>query len=424
MTHGEPPKSIEAEQGVLGSILMSSSVIDQCVKVIAPDYFFIPAHETIYRALLERWNKGEVIDLITLTQELRDRGQLETVGGASFVTSLYTFVPTAANVDYYLDIVREKYLRRQLIVVSTEAVRRAYADQGEAGELLSEHRGHLDDLTNLRASQERETLSDQVRAKMERMEHGDRTAVMVPTGIAKLDEASPLFISDMPLVSGERKAGKTILATSIMTNVAQSGIPVAMFSLEDSSAKTIDRLLSGISKVPMNKQYNIKNLTPEEMSASTKAATALSNLPLYLYDDLYDLHHIIAESRQLYAQKQIGLIVVDYAQLIRTAERKDRNREQEVALISRSLRLLSLDLNVPIMLLSQLNEQGRSRESRSLEQDATASWKIGLNPDKPLEPNVRWIDIQWQRNGESNVQFPITFLGHCARVENYQQETP
>jgi replicative DNA helicase len=278
----------------------------------------------------------------------------------------------------------------------------------------------LNAITRTLTVKARQSMSELVQEKINRMENGIEEAV-VKTGLKELDLRSPLWPSDMPLISGERKVGKSMLATTITTNVARWGIPVAYFSLEDSAHKLIDRLLSGISRVSMVKQLNVKSLSESEMKASSDAALVLSALPIYLYDDLFDLDHIIAEARQTRTTRKIGLIVVDYAQLIRTPEHKGRNREQEVAHISRSLRLLSLELQIPLLLLSQLNEQGRSRESRALEQDATASWKMRLDDDEEIK-NMRWIDIEWQRNGDSNIKFPVTFLGYCARVENYQEE--
>jgi replicative DNA helicase len=415
------PHNSEAEQAILSSMIMAQDeAIPECIKRLTEEHFFIPAHRTIYNVLVELWRAGIPIELILFTEQLRSRKILDAVGGPSFVTHLFVFLPTAANLDWYINIVHEKYILRQLLVISTDAQHRAQVDQGEAGSIVMECCEALNAITRTLTVKARQSMSELVQEKINRMENGIEEAV-VKTGLKELDLRSPLWPSDMPLISGERKVGKSMLATTITTNVARWGIPVAYFSLEDSAHKLIDRLLSGISRVSMVKQLNVKSLSESEMKASSDAALVLSALPIYLYDDLFDLDHIIAEARQTRTTRKIGLIVVDYAQLIRTPEHKGRNREQEVAHISRSLRLLSLELQIPLLLLSQLNEQGRSRESRALEQDATASWKMRLDDDEEIK-NMRWIDIEWQRNGDSNIKFPVTFLGYCARVENYQEE--
>jgi replicative DNA helicase len=415
------PNSSEAEQGVLGSMMIApDEAIPECIKSLTPQHFYGPAHQTIFNLLVELWTTGIPIELILFTEQLRNRKILDQVGGPSFVTHLAVFVPTAANLDYYIEIVHEKYVLRQLLAISAKAARRTQEDQGEAQGILAEYCEALNAITRTACSKARQSVSELVQEKINRMENGIEEAV-VKTGIKELDLRSPLWPSDMPLISGERKVGKSMLASTVTTNVARNGIPVAYFSLEDSVHKLIDRLISGISRVPMTKQISVKSLSESDMKASSDAAIVLSSLPLYLYDDLFDLDHIIAEARQMVVTKRIGLIVVDYAQLIRTPDHKGRNREQEVAHISRSLRLLSLETQIPLLLLSQLNEQGRSRESRALEQDATASWKMRGSDDEE-ESNMRWIDIEWQRNGESNIKFPVTFLGYCARVENYSEE--
>lgn len=415
------PHSSEAEQAVLSSMLIApDEAIPECVKRLTSAHFFIPAHQIIFDLLVQLWSAGMPIELLLFTEHLRDRKILDTVGGPAFVTHLSVLLPTASNVAYYIDIVHEKYILRQLLIISTNASHRAQDDQGDAEGVLFEYLEALNAITRSASRKARQSLSELVQEKINRMQDGTEEAV-VKTGIKELDLNSPLWPSDMPLICGERKVGKSMFAATMITNVARSGIPVAYFSLEDSVHKLIDRLLSGISRVPMAKQVNVKSLSESDMKASSDAALILSSLPLYLYDDLYDLDHIVAEARQIAVTKKVGLIVVDYAQLIRTPEHRGRNREQEVAHISRSLRLLSLELQIPLLLLSQLNEQGRSRESRALEQDATASWKMRLDDDEEMK-NMRWIDIEWQRNGESNIKFPVTFLGYCARVENYIEE--
>lgn len=419
--HDTPPHSVEGEQGVLGSMLCSPKLtIPECVAKVSPEWFYVPAHKTIYSVMVDLWIKGKAIDLITFTQDMRDANLLESVGGASYVTNLFTFVPTAANVEYYIEIIRDKFILREIIAASTESVRRAHEEQDEVMALLDETRDRIANIMVVRPGQ-RKTIKELVEDKVARMERGDQASDVLRTGLNKLDYYSQLHQGDMPVVSGETKAGKSIFALSIAKNVAASGTHIAIFNLESTNPEVTDRLLAGISRVNMDRQQYVTGLSDDELHRSVRGASALSELPIHLYDDVFDLHHIIAESRRIKLHYKVGLIIVDYAQLVRTKVEKNRNREQEVASISRAIRLLALDLKTPIILLSQLNEEGKSRESRAIEQDCTALWNIA-RPKETEDQNMRHIQIRIQRNGPSNIAFPVTFLGPIARVENYADE--
>lgn len=410
------PRSLDAEKGALASMLLDPKVaISESVSTIRPEYFCTPANVVIYGALVEMWTEGLPIDLITLTQFLSDRGILESVGGAAYVTELFVFIPTAANVQYYLEILTDKFTLRQIIAVCAEATKKCYLEQEDVPMLLCEVKDNVAAIMTEQTKQ-RKSISELVSEKITRMELGQDDLDILHIGLEKLDHGSPLHKGDMPILSGEAKSGKTIFALSIAKNVAARGVGVGFFSLESTVHEAVDRLLAGVARIPMTKLGNAVNLTPGELDVTTRAASTLSLLPIYLYDDVFDLHHVIAEARRLKAQRNIGLLIVDYAQLVRTKIQKDRNREQEVASISRALRLLSLQLKVPLILLSQLNEENRSRESRALEQDCTAHWMITKIKD---EPNLRDIQIPYQRNGESGIFARVTFLGHIGRVETY-----
>lgn len=420
MKQAPMPHSVDGEQGILGSMLISPKLtIPECVSKVSPSWFYVPAHHTVYVQMVEMWTQGQAIDLITLTQRLWDMKLLDAVGGAGFVTSLFTFVPSAANVNYYIEIVRDKHILREIIAASTESARRAYAEEIEVAALLEEARERLGSIDS-RERTERKTLAELVQEKMERMERGEHNADFIKTGITRLDAVSPLRKKDMAVISGERKSGKTMLALTIAKNVAAVGTHVAFMSLESPSGEAIDRLLAGISRIPIQQQDHISRLTQEEIKRSLDAAATLKNLPLHLYDDVLDLSHIVAEGRRLKSQGKLGLLIVDYLQLIRTAAQKDRNREQEVAHISRTLRLLALELNIPVIALSQLNEEGRARESRAIEQDTTAMWQF--TETDPPDVHLRRIYIPFQRNGESGGAVTVTFLASIGRIENYAPE--
>jgi replicative DNA helicase len=411
------PHSSDAEIAVLASMMLSpKTVIAECASKIQPDYFSIPANRTIYDTMVDMWSKAEPIDLVTVSQAMRNNHTLEQVGGAQYITSVFLFIPTAANVEYYIGTLQDKYLQRRLIAEAQACLRKAPEECDDVAALVAETQERFSSITTKQVS-ERKSIGTLVQEKMERMERGEQGADIVKTGIAWLDYKSPLRNKDMPVISGERKSGKTMLALTIAKNVAATGIPVAFMSLESSDSEAVDRLLSGISRIPMSRQDHVKSLNEEELKHCALAGGTLSALPIYLYDDIFDLHHIIAEARRLRTQRKIGLLIVDYLQLVRVPSQKDRNREQEVASISRALRLLALELRIPIIALSQLNEEGRSRESRAIEQDTTAMWKF--EQDNPPSPHLRRICVPFQRNGESNTHCQVTFLGEIARIENY-----
>lgn len=418
-----PPHSIEAEQGVLGSMLISpQDAIGACIaEGITCEYFYVPAHQTLFNILVELWTDGAAIDLITFTEVLRNRRLLDDVGGPAAVTNLYTFVPTASNIGYYARIVEDKYILRSIIAAGTEAVRRAYEEQDEPWETLSLIQSQIGSIGAQRQG-ERKSLRQLVDEKMESMQRHQQTSDILKTGLAKLDYNSPVRKGDMPILSGETKSGKSMAALSIAKNVAETGVGVGIFALESPAAEAVNRLLAGACRISQSKLDHVTNLSSEEIDTAMRAATSLAGLPIHLYDDIFDLHHIVAECRRLKAQQKVGLIIVDYAQLVRTPASTDKNREQEVALISRTIRLLALELKIPIILISQLNEDGRSRESRAIENDCTAFWRLDRDHAKPPDKNLRFWRIPIQRNGASPVEFPVTFLGDIGRVENCANE--
>ena len=223
--HRAPPHSVEAEQGVLGSMLISPrETIAECVERINEEYFYIPAHQTIYEVLVELWNAGQAIDLITFTQVLRDRNLLDTVGGASFVTSLFTFVPTAANVTYYLEIVRDKYILRRIIATSTESVRRAFEEQDEVSNLLDEVEQGIFAVGEDRFKGQMLTMKDQVMEAIESIEKlyerkGGITGIS--TGFVEFDRmTSGLHPAEMIVIAARPSMGKTALAMNIAEHVA------------------------------------------------------------------------------------------------------------------------------------------------------------------------------------------------------------
>ena len=386
--HRTLPHSVDAEQGVLGSMLISPrEIIAECVEKINEEYFYVPAHQTVYLVLVELWNAGQAIDLITFTQVLRDRNVLETIGGASFITSLFTFVPTAANVTYYLEIVRDKYILRQIIAACTESVRRSFEEQDEVNNLLDEVEQKIFSVGEDRFKGQVLTMKDQVMEAIEAIEQlyerrGGITGIS--TGFAELDRmTNGLHESEMIVIAARPSMGKTALAMNIAEHVAiNEKLPVAVFSLEMSSQQLVQRLLCSRARVNLQKVRD-GFLAERDFPSLTAAASKLAEAQIFIDDSAgLSILELRAKARRLKAQKNIRLIVVDYLQLLRsTTRRAQDNRQLEISEISAGLKGLAKELKIPIIVLAQLNRQPEARtggkprlsdlrESGSIEQDA------------------------------------------------------
>src|SRR6059058_3328448 len=321
--HRTPPHSVEAEQGVLGSMLISPrETIAECVEKINEEYFYVPAHRTIYDVLVELWNAGQAIDLITFTQVLRDRNLLDSVGGAAFVTNLFTFVPTAANVQYYLEIVRDKYILRQIISAATESVRRAYEEQDEVNNLLDEVEQKIFAVGEDRFKGQMLSMKDQVMEAIEAIERlyehkGGITGVS--TGFVEFDRlTSGLHPAEMIVIAARPSMGKTAFAMNIAEHVAiQEKQAVAIFSLEMSGQQLVQRLLCSRARVNLKKVRD-GFLGDREFPSLTAATSKLAEAKIFIDDSAsLTILELRAKARRLKAQQDVRLLIVDYLQLLR-----------------------------------------------------------------------------------------------------------
>src|SRR6266704_633439 len=326
--HRTPPHSVEAEQGVLGSMLLSPrDAIGECVEKINEEYFYVPAHQTIFNVLVDLWNAGQAIDLITFTQVLRDRNLLDAVGGAAFVTSLYTFVPTAANVGYYIDIVRDKYILREIIATATESVRRAYEEQDEVNNLLDEVEQRIFAVGEDRFKGEMLSMKEQVMSTLESIEKlfENKGAITgVSTGFRDLDKlTSGLHSSDMIVIAARPSMGKTALAMNIAEHAAiEVKLPVAIFSLEMSAQQLVQRMLCSRARVNLAKTRD-GFLGEADFPKLTHAASKLAEAIIFIDDSAgLTILELRAKARRLKAQQDVQLIIVDYLQLIRSSSRR------------------------------------------------------------------------------------------------------
>jgi replicative DNA helicase len=439
--HRTPPHSEEAEQGVLGSMLISPrETIAECVEKINEEYFYVPAHRTIYNVLVDLWNAGQAIDLITFTQVLRDRHLLENVGGAAFVTSLFTFVPTAANVQYYLEIVRDKYILREIISAATESVRRAYEEQDEVNNLLDEVEQKIFAVGEDRFKGQMLSMKDQVMEAIESIEKlyerkGGITGLS--TGFIEFDRmTSGLHASEMIVIAARPSMGKTALATNIAEHVAiNEKLPVGVFSLEMSSQQLVQRLLCSRARVNLQRVRD-GFLGERDFPSLTAAASKLAEAKIFIDDSAsLSILELRAKARRLKAQQDVQLIIVDYLQLLRsTSRRAQDNRQLEISEISAGLKGLAKELKIPIIVVAQLNRQPEQRlggkprlsdlrESGSIEQDADLVALL-VRPELYEEDEEARVEkageaeliIAKQRNGPVG-EIPLTFLKEFTRFE-------
>src|SRR6266700_4098417 len=439
--HRSPPHSVEAEQGVLGSMLISPrEAIAECVEKINEEYFYVPAHQTIYNVLVDLWNAGQAIDLITFTQVLRDRNILAGVGGAAFVTNLFTFVPTAANVQYYLDIVRDKYILREIISAATESVRRAYEEQDEVNNLLDEVEQRIFAVGEDRFKGQMLSMKDHAMQAIETIEKlyerkGSITGIS--TGFVEFDRmTSGLHPSEMVVIAARPSMGKTALVMNIADHVAvQENLPVGVFSLEMSSQQLVQRMLCSRARVNLQRVRD-GFLGERDFLSLTAAASKLAEAKIFIDDSpSLEILELRAKARRLKAQQNVELVLIDYLQLLRSATRRAKeNRQLEISEISAGLKALAKELNIPVIVVAQLNRQPEARsggkprlsdlrESGSIEQDADL---VGLlvRPEVYEEDEEARAEkageaeliIAKQRNGPVG-EIPLTFLKEFTRFE-------
>jgi replicative DNA helicase len=441
--HRALPQSIDAEKGLLGSILHSSTVLDDCISQMEAKHFHLPSHQKIFEVLVEMRNTGRPIDLIALTQILEDRRMLDEVGGAGIVTELFTFVPTAANADYYREIIREKFLLRQVISTCTEYVARSYEEQGDVKILLDEVEARVLSIGEERFRSTMPTLKEMVDQAIDGIEklvttRGSITGL--PTGFASLDRmTNGLHEGEMFVIAARPSMGKTAFAMNIAEHVAiDANKPVAVFSLEMSSQQLVQRLLCSRARVNGQK-IREGFFGKHEMTSISVTAGVLSKAKIFV-DDTPGLSilELRAKARRLRNREKIELIVIDYLQLLRSnSKRGQDNRQIEIQEISYGIKALAKELKIPVIVLAQLNRnpeqrtgdgKGRPRlsdlrESGTIEQDADV---VGLlvrekyyaedEESKKDAAGKATLIIAKQRNGPTG-DINLTFLEEYTRFE-------
>lgn len=382
------PQNSEAEASLLGALLIDSDAIVKVADSVSVDDFFEPRHQRIYEAINQLYQHHDAIDVLTLTDKLRNNGHLEAVGGASYLTELTNFVPTAAHVEQYADIVAQKALRRRLIAASKDIVDLGYDESKQLRELIEEAETRLFEVSQTHIKQSVISLETILAESFDRLDdlHKDKQKIRgIPTGFKDIDEKLAGFQrSDLIILAARPSMGKTALALNFAHNVAvKAAEPVLMFSLEMSKEQLVDRLLSMESGVDAW-ALRTGNLTDSDFEKIGHAMGTLSEAQIFIDDTPgITVSDLRTKARREAHKRPLGLIVVDYLQLMSGGSRfgNDFNRVQEISEISRGLKGVARELNVPVLALSQLSRSVESRspqipqladlrESGSIEQDA------------------------------------------------------
>ncbi|WP_246944284.1 replicative DNA helicase [Bacillus pinisoli] len=413
-----PPQNIEAEQAVLGAVFLEPASLTTASEILIPEDFYRASHQRIFNVMLALNEKGEPVDLVTVTSELADLKLLEEIGGVSYLSDLANSVPTAANIEYYAKIVEEKSILRRLIRTATSIVTDGYARDDEVDVLLNEAEKGILDVSRRKNSGSFQNIKDVLVEAYDNIEllHnrvGDITGI--PTGFSELDRMTAGFQrNDLIIVAARPSVGKTAFALNIAQNVAtKTDENVAIFSLEMGAQQLVMRMLCAEGNINAQNLRTGK-LTTEDWGKLTMAMGSLSNAGIYIDDTPgVKINEIQSKCRRLKQESGLGMILIDYLQLIQGNGRSGENRQQEVSEISRSLKALARELEVPVIALSQLSRGVESRqdkrpmmsdirESGSIEQDADIVAFLYRDDyyDKESEnKDIIEIIIAKQRNG-------------------------
>jgi replicative DNA helicase len=435
-----PPQSLEAERSVLGAMLIESEAIPRALTLLVPEDFYRDAHRAIYEAMLLLFERSEPVDLVTLSSELGKQGRLEAVGGAAYLTQLASGVPTAAHVERYAQMVRDRSLARQVIRAGTDIVARGFDPQIAADELLDEAEQRIFQIAQSRSTRSYSPLKDvliEAIAKVDTVYREGGGVTGVRTGFGEFDDLTAgLQPADLIIIAARPSMGKTAFALNVARNAAMAGVPSAIFSLEMSREQLALRLVCAEGFINQN------NLRTGKMSEADwkNFAIAVDRLSAaqILIDDAPGLTalDLRARARRMKAEHHIGLILIDYLQLMEARGRHE-NRQQEISAISRSLKALARELSVPVVALSQLSRAVESRqdkqpmlsdlrESGAIEQDADIVAFIYredyYNADLPPEQlNTAQINIAKQRNGPTG-RVTLHFHKEFGRFDGFDRQ--
>ena len=413
-----PPHNIEAEQAVIGAIFLEPDAFSTAAERIGPNDFFRASHQVIFEVMYQLFEKGEPIDIVTVTTMLANAEKLDIAGGVTYLTDLAGSVPTAANIDYYSKIVEEKALLRRLIKTATEIVTETFSKEDEVEDVLDEAEKRILEVAsrkNVNAFRPIKDVLINVYENIEQLHHAKDDITGIPTGFRDLDRMTAGFQrNDLIIIAARPSVGKTAFALNIAQNVAiNTNENVAIFSLEMGAEQLVQRMLCAEGNID-SQRLRTGKLEQEDWGKLTMAMGSLSHAGIYIDDSPgIRVTDIRSKCRRLKQEHGLGMIIIDYLQLIQGSENSKENRQQEVSEISRSLKGLARELEVPLIALSQLSRGVESRqdkrpmmsdlrESGSIEQDADIVgflYRDDYYDSESEQQNIIEIIISKQRNG-------------------------
>ena len=431
------PHSIEAEQSVLGAMLLDLQCIPDAIGICRAEDFYIERNKELFNTIVELYNLGKPIDIVTLKEQLTLRGSFESVGGLEYVMETMNVVPTTRNVKHYAEIVSQKALLRNLIKISEKALEQSYRGVEDPDLIIGRTEQELIDLSQERNSKgpvHLRTYLGQSVEKLAELSENEGDITGLSTGFIDVDKRTAGFHgSELILIAARPGMGKTSFALNIAQNVAiGTGATVAVFNLEMPGIQIANRMLS--SEAMVNSESLKKgNIRDEEWEKIGEAVDVLSNANIYI-DDTSSITapEIVARCRKLKMEHNLGMVVIDYLQLISGSGRGDGNRQQEISDISRSLKVMANDLNIPVIALSQLSRAVEKRDSKepmlsdlresgAIEQDADMVlflYREGAYNEEAEEPNRTKCIFAKHRNGETGYEY-LTWLGEFTKFSNW-----
>ena len=439
-----PPQATDLEEVVLGALMLEKEAVNEVIDILSPEAFYLDKHQKIFAAIKALFGKSEPIDILTVTNELKQRGELEMVGGAYYISKLTNRVVSAANIEYHARIIMQKHIQRQLILLSSDMIHKAFEDTSDVFDLLDEAESNLFHISenNLRRSYDSmQDLVSRAIKEIQNAKNADNKLRGVPSGYTDLDEITQGWQkSDLIILAARPSMGKTAFALNLARNAAVNfHRPVAFFSLEMSSVQLVTRLISTETSLTADKLRKGDLAEYEWQQLNTKV-TPLTDAPIFIDDTpQLSVFELRAKCRRLKQQHDIQMVFVDYLQLMTAKGDKGLNREQEISTISRSLKSLAKELEIPVLALSQLSRSVEQRpgskkpilsdlrESGAIEQDADMVmfiyrpeyYKDGMDAeDKPKGYTI--IDIAKHRNGKLG-EVELRFVGQYARFEQMEQ---
>jgi len=438
-----PPQAIDLEASVLGSVLLESDSLIRISDFITPETFYKPQHKTIFHAVQLLYSRNESIDVLTIIEQLRKTGELDAIGGAFYLTSLTNGISSSANIEHHARIIQEKFIQRELITVGTEITRDAYNDQIDVFDLMERAESMIYKTSEQITRKDFESLSgliiDEMRDLQTRMKSEARL-LGIPSGFTTIDRVTNGWQgSNLIIIAARPSMGKTALALNFARNAAVDfNTPVAFFSLEMSAKQLTQRIISCESRVNYSQiqSGNVQN----EYELICRKSGEISNSKIFIDDtSSIGIFELRSKARKMKMKHGIGIVVVDYLQLMHGEKEKNGNREQEISSISRGLKALAKDLGIPVIALSQLSRSCESRadkrpilsdlrESGSIEQDADivgflyrgAYYKDRLPDGSEYPPSLVELNFAKNRNGAITLE-PIT-LNFSANIQRFSDQ--